>query len=440
MTTTPFVPSIIRKRALNYFKLIVIGSLCFLSYFFLRGKTDSSLIGFQFLIIIISAIFGYALLTREQNERRFFFVALVYLLLINCLYLLFNQIQFVFDGETYYLSTKYGLKYDGWFSAVQKLEQNGYVMEINDYGFILITLPIYKLFGQSLGFIILVLFNYIIHASTCVWLYKFCRCLFGKSSASVTTSLWCINPYIALYALSFSKESFFIFVSFGATYYTMILLKRFSIRKFLLWICFVSSTFLFKVYGPIIYILAYCLYKFFYRYMTPAKMTLFAVGCLTVALVGGAFLSRYISALGSGILEAELSYGSKGGIYQALNVINPFISPYPQFAESGDSSFVNNSTVYYSIINSGFALWGLMGFFHIISRNKHQYFPLVMMLLFNASVLIMVGFSMIARYTMTTSFIMFMFIPLGLEYYYEKKFIVPYLLFLIGITYMYNIR
>ena len=77
--------------------------------------------------------------------------------------------------------------------------------------------------------------------------------------------------------------------------------------------------------------------------------------------------------IAAGGIQDRLSMEKTNQLFKYLNIINAFVSPYP--AVNSTNQVVNLTTFQYEVMNSSFAIWGILGLYHCIKEKLSDLFP-----------------------------------------------------------------
>ena len=313
-----------------------------------------------------------------------------------------------------------------------------YVSDQSDWGGLAFTALGYILGGEEYGPFFSALLKILLYSWACVLIYKLFDTIFeNKEWIKIILGLVAFNSYVPYFATAGLKELVFAFVVVGAVYYVYSVLRNPSLVNFILFALFAILTFFFRAIFPIYFVAAYIICRFAMSLMTTKVMTIAIIALFLLVFLGAGFLQEKLPFIAGGIQERlDMERNSSG--FKYLNVINAFISPYPAVAKAHQP--VNLFNFQYEVVNSSFALFGLLGIYHSIKNELVDLYPTLIVLLANSLMLITVGFAMNARYTFPTIFCLYAFVPLGLAYSFERKWIVSYLSMILAITFLYNMR
>ena len=420
------------NKAIRYYGIVVLLYTLFSLSFILNCKAELSTVLFQSLILYISFGFFVFFQHRPLNSSEVFLDSVLYATLTSTIFL---GLDFVDRPNDSFFYASKGLivansEYDI-FTALVK-----YVSDQSDWGGLAFTALGYILGGEEYGPFFSALLKILLYSWACVLIYKLFDTIFeNKEWIKIILGLVAFNSYVPYFATAGLKELVFAFVVVGAVYYGV--LRNPSLVNFLLFALFAISTFFFRAIFPIYFVAAYIICRFAMSLMTTKVMTIAIIALFLLVVLGAGFLQEKLPFIAGGIQERlDMERNSSG--FKYLNVINAFISPYPAVAKAHQP--VNLFNFQYEVVNSSFALFGLLGIYHSIKNELVDLYPTLIVLLANSLMLITVGFAMNARYTFPTIFCLYAFVPLGLAYSFERKWIVSYLSVILAITFLYNMR
>lgn len=322
------------------------------------------------------------------------------------------------------------------------IDGNDYIIENTldsaDWGYSFIIGVFYDFFGIQLGFLMLSFFKIFIHLCTCILIYLIGIDLYDKGVSRIIVLLWGLNLGSVYWNTAFLKEGIFCFIIIVAIfglykYYKISGFKRYG--YLLLFIIFTVLSAFFREIMPLFFIITFILFSFFKRLST-RYLGIIILGILLLTYVATELIAYLIPAAAGGFIQREESFS--GGIMALLNIVNPFLCPYPTL------DILNNQTTNiqvavfasYNIVLSYFVIMGLI---YCIKNKLILLYPFIFILMLNSIMLIAYGFSMNYRYIYITSPLAFILMPYG-NLYYKKKFFFPYVLIITVITLMYNLR
>lgn len=421
-------------KAIRYYGIVVLLYTLFSLSFILNGKAELSTVLFQSLILYISFGFFVFFQHRPLNSSEVYLDSVLYATLTSIIFL---GLDFVDRPNDSFFYASKGLivansEYDI-FTALAK-----YVSDQSDWGGLAFTALGYILGGEEYGPFFSALLKILLYSWACVLIYKLFDKIFeNKEWIKIILGLVAFNSYVPYFATAGLKELVFAFVVVGAVYYVYSVLRNPSLVNFILFALFAILTFFFRAIFPIYFVAAYIICRFAMSLMTTKVMTIAIIVLFLLVVLGAGFLQEKLPFIAGGIQERlDMERNSSG--FKYLNVINAFISPYPAVAKAHQP--VNFFNFQYEVVNSSFALFGLLGIYHSIKNELVDLYPTLIVLLANSLMLITVGFAMNARYTFPTIFCLYAFVPLGLAYSFERKWIVSYLSVILAITFLYNMR
>lgn len=421
-------------KAIRYYGIVVLLYTFFSLGFILIGKAELNTVIFQSLILYISYGFFAFFQRRPLTSSEVFLDSILYATLTSTIFL---GLDFVDRPNDSFFYASKGLQVANsqfdFFTALTT-----FVDDQSDWGGLVFTAFGYILGGEEYGPFILVLLKILLYSWSCILLYKLFNTIYeNKEWIKIILGLVAFNSYVPYFATAGLKELVFAFVVVGAVYYVYCVLRNPSFVNFILFALFAILTFFFRAIFPIYFVAAYIICRFAMSLMTTKVMAVAIIALFLFVVLGVGFLQEKLPFIAGGIQERlDMERNSSG--FKYLNVINAFISPYPAVEKS--QQLVNLYNFQYEVINSSFALFCLLGIYRCIKKEMSDLYPILIVLIANSLMLITVGFAMNARYTFVTIFCFYAFAPLGLAYFFKWKFIFPYLLFILSLTFLYNMR
>ncbi len=421
-------------KAIRYYGIVVLLYTFFSLGFIFIGKAELNTVIFQSLVLYISYGFFAFFQRRPLTSSEVFLDSILYATLTSTI---FFGLDFVDRPNDSFFYASKGLQVANsqfdFFTALTT-----FVDDQSDWGGLVFTAFGYILGGEEYGPFILVLLKILLYSWACIILYKLFDTIYeNKEWIKIILGLVAFNSYVPYFATAGLKELVFAFVVVGAVYYVYCVLRNPSFVNFILFALFAILTFFFRAIFPIYFVAAYIICRFAMSLITTKVMVVAIIALFLFVVLGAGFLQEKLPFIAGGIQERlDMERNSSG--FKYLNVINAFISPYPAVEKS--QQLVNLYNFQYEVINSSFALFCLLGIYRCIKKEMSDLYPILIVLIANSLMLITVGFAMNARYTFVTIFCFYAFVPLGLAYFFKWKFIFPYLLFILSLTFLYNMR
>lgn len=421
-------------KAIRYYGIVVLLYTFFSLGFILIGKAELNTVIFQSLILYISFGFFAFFQRRPLTSSEVFLDSILYAALTSTI---FWGLDFVDRPNDSFFYASKGLQVANsqfdFFTALTT-----FVDDQSDWGGLVFTAFGYILGGEEYGPFILVLLKILLYSWTCILLYKLFNTIYeNKEWIKIILGLVAFNSYVPYFATAGLKELVFAFIVVLAVYYLYKVLQVPTLINFLLFAVFTITTFFFRAMFPIFFVFAFLAYKYFAFLLKPKIIMIAIAFGFVLVLFFSVLLQEYLPMAAGGIKD-RLSMEKANQMFKYLNVINAFVSPYP--AVNSTNQVVNLTTFQYGVMNSSFAIWGILGLYHCIKEKLSDLFPAMIILLMNSFMLIIYGFAMNARYTYVTIFCLYAFVPLGLAYYFRWKYIIPYLLFILSLSFVYNMR
>lgn len=421
-------------KAIRYYGIVVLLYTFFSLGFILIGKAELNTVIFQSLILYISFVFFAFFQRRPLTSSEVFLDSILYAALTSTI---FWGLDFVDRPNDSFFYASKGLQVANsqfdFFTALTT-----FVDDQSDWGGLVFTAFGYILGGEEYGPFILVLLKILLYSWTCILLYKLFNTIYeNKEWIKIILGLVAFNSYVPYFATAGLKELVFAFIVVLAVYYLYKVLQVPTLINFLLFAVFTITTFFFRAMFPIFFVFAFLACKYFAFLLKPKIIMIAIAFGFVLVLFFSVLLQEYLPMAAGGIKD-RLSMEKANQMFKYLNVINAFVSPYP--AVNSTNQVVNLTTFQYGVMNSSFAIWGILGLYHCIKEKLSDLFPAMIILLMNSFMLIIYGFAMNARYTYVTIFCLYAFVPLGLAYYFRWKYIIPYLLFILSLSFVYNMR
>lgn len=421
-------------QAVRYYGIIVLIYSLFSLAFILNGKADFDMVLFQNLILFVSYAFFVLIQYRQLSSIEVFLNSFFYAAFTGGLFWVLNFVDSPPDS-LYYSRVALRLA-DSQNNFWQDLLT--IIKDPSDWGGFVLSAFGYILGGKEYGPLLLVSLKILLYAWSCVVIYRLLDTIYeNKEWNKIILGLVAFNSYVPYFATSGLKELVFAFVVVLAVYYLYKELQVPSLLNFLLFAVFTISTFFFRAMFPIFFVFAFLVCKYFAFLLKPKIIMIAIVFGFISVLFFSVLLQEYLPMAAGGIQD-RLSMEKTNQLFKYLNIINAFVSPYP--AVNSTNQFVNLTTFQYGVMNSSFAIWGILGLYHCIKEKLSDLFPAMIILLMNSFMLIIYGFAMNARYTYMTIFCLYAFVPLGLAYYFKWKYMIPYLLFILSLSFVYNMR
>ena len=421
-------------KAIRYYGIVVLLYTFFSLGFILIGKAELNTVIFQSLILYISFGFFAFFQRRPLTSSEVFLDSILYAALTSTI---FWGLDFVDRPNDSFFYASKGLQVANsqfdFFTALTT-----FVDDQSDWGGLVFTAFGYILGGEEYGPFILVLLKILLYSWTYILLYKLFNTIYeNKEWIKIILGLVAFNSYVPYFATAGLKELVFAFIVVLAVYYLYKVLQVPTLINFLLFAVFTITTFFFRAMFPIFFVFAFLACKYFAFLLKPKIIMIAIAFGFVLVLFFSVLLQEYLPMAAGGIKD-RLSMEKANQMFKYLNVINAFVSPYP--AVNSTNQVVNLTTFQYGVMNSSFAIWGILGLYHCIKEKLSDLFPAMIILLMNSFMLIIYGFAMNARYTYVTIFCLYAFVPLGLAYYFRWKYIIPYLLFILSLSFVYNMR
>ena len=420
--------------AVRYYGIIALIYSLFSLIFILNGKADFDTVLFQNLILFVSYAFFVLIQYRQLSSIEVFLNSFFYAAFTSGLFWALDYVDTPPDTLYYSrVALKLANSQNNFWSDVFAM-----IKDPSDWGGTVLSAFGYILGGKEYGSLVLVSLKIFLYAWACVVIYRLLDTIYeNKEWNKIILGLVAFNSYVPYFATSGLKELVFAFIVVLAVYYLYKVLQVPTLINFLLFAIFTITTFFFRAMFPIFFVFAFMACKYFAFLLKP-KIIMIAIASGFVLVLFFSFLLQEYLPMAAGGIQDRLSMEKTNQLFKYLNIINAFVSPYP--AVNSTNQFVNLTTFQYGVMNSSFAIWGILGLYHCIKEKLSDLFPAMIILLMNSFMLIIYGFAMNARYTYVTIFCLYAFVPLGLAYYFKWKYMIPYLLFILSLSFVYNMR
>ena len=425
----PISGSIIRK----YSGISGILFLFLFVFYTLSHRTDG-ILEFQLLSLVL-CLFSIVIGTRCKKISQIIIVILSFQIFSLIGMTFFDPAENIADKENYEDFVREMLEMKSvkeLLSPIINFEMTGYT-DISDMGY---SLPLYicvYLFGWDAGLFIMGLLKLLCHTISVVFIYKLSYSYIGFKNSMFVALLWGLNINNSFFILAGLKESLFVVAVLYAVYRMYIQIQRPCLKNFFIFLFLSFFTILFRVVFPAFFILTYIGYLVLFEIRSKKLRYLIAaiafVLCLVTVMI--IFSSSFQTIMY--MMEEDEEY-TKVPIY--LKIINGFIYPYPCIRLDGAKA--NLLVASYSAIHTSFAIFAIMGLFYVVKYKTRQLFPILGVFSLNTLMLILTGFSMNIRFLYPTHILYYVFIPIGIAYYYKRLIYVPYMCFVFLIVVMYN--
>lgn len=309
-------------------------------------------------------------------------------------------------------------------------------VDYGDWGYFYLMGVFYNTLGSAGAELGLALFKIFAHLVSCLLLFKLSINYLGRKEAAIVCAFWGLNVYTLYFVTSGLKEPIFEVLSITATYLLVKCLKKLTLNRVLFFVLVVTLTAFFRTIYPFYYILTFLGFKFFKDFINK-NIIYFLICWLFFVLLGSSIVMILYPDAAGLIMDKERNYDAYGNSYILLNIINVFISPYPN-VKIGEQA-VNLYTASFAIIHICIVYFALTGIYYAIKEKKYELYPILSVYLMNGAMLAFAGFSMNARYHYPLWGLYYMFIPIGIKYL-SKKFYIPYICGVFLITFLYNFR
>lgn len=314
-----------------------------------------------------------------------------------------------------------------------------HTLDYADWGYCFIVGIFYQIFGCSFGPKILNIFNIIIHLFTCKIIYNIIADFFSKDTAQKVTLLWGLNLGAVYWNSAFLKESFFCFVISLAAYCLYKFCSGGERKSILYFLCFMTClvlTAFFRMVVPLFLLVSFGSY-FIFKRLPSSFLALFVISILLSTYFAMDLVANLFPEAAGGFSQREQNYAT--GILSLLNVVNPFICPYPAISLT-NNQVANIQVSVFAAYNIICAYFTIAGIWSCLGKNLYNLYPIIIILMLNSIMLIAYGFSMNYRYIYIVSPLAYLFIPFGISYIHKRFLFIPYVLVVIFLTFLYNNR
>ena len=383
------------------------------------------------IIQITSLIFflGAFTLGIRLNTRSVFILIFFYQAILSIFFFLSKSFEYNVDYFSYSYIARLPIK------DIPKE-----TIDFSDWGYSLILHNMYKLGGGRIGGDLLVcILNIFTQIPTTYFVWKLTKKLFSEKEAKIAILLWGLNIYSIWFNATGLKESIFVFIITGSSYYMYMFMQSKKTKYLLPFLLFVISSIFFRYYVTIFFVIVFFLRIFFQKLYEKYFLHLCLIS-LAIILFGDIMIAKYFSDVMAIVLQREALWKDQNIIIGTVfNVISAFISPYPAINFTNQN--VNLLTSIFSVFKVFFSVWGLYGMFILIRNRQSHTYPLINILFFNILLTIISGFSLNYRYMHITMPLYTIFIAYGFKCCQYKKiisfFYIPVVLILMVI---YNLR
>ena len=413
-----------------------ITGILFLSLFIFYALTHNTngILEFQAISLIL-CLFSIIIGTKCNKISHILIVILSFQIFSLIGMSFFDPAEDIADKENYEDFVREMLKMNSvedLLSPITSLEVTGY-SDISDMGY---SLPLYicvYLFGWDVGLFVMGILKLLCHTISVVFIYKLSCTFIGIKNSMFVALLWGLNINNSFFILAGLKESLFVIAVLYAVYRMYTQIQRPCLKNIFLFLFASFLTILFRAVFPAFFILTYIGY--FVIFKIRSKRLKYLIAAITFVLCFVAVLIIFSSSFQTimYMMEEDEEF-TKAPIY--LKIINGFVYPYPCIRIDGAKA--NLLVASYSAIHASFAIFAIMGLFYVIKNKQKQLFPLIGVFSLNTLMLIITGFSMNIRFLYPTHILYYVFIPIGITYYFKRKIYVPYMCFVFLIVVMYN--
>lgn len=422
------------------FAILFVFSSC---YFFLSNNIpfDSGWIPLQFstfLIAIVGLFFG----SISPSLKKVLCISVICQLFNHII--LFNSSMPTMSGDadSYIFAAKKVAAYPNLFEGFKAFLHGiagSYYDDLSDLGYISILSSLYCFGGEDVGNFLDVVLKILAHIATVFYIYKifvkFVDCRKSKYYGLISGLIFGVSVFPAYYSYGILKESYFTFVLVLSVYRLYKLACKFSLKNLLVFLLCVFWTYMFREIIPFYFIVAYAMYLYL-RKKNPIYTQIVVVTLFVLSIVGISIMMTVFPYLENTFAAREEKYDAST-IGMMMNMTGPFLSPIPALNKYNVNS--NLCVFSYGVINISFAYFALLGIYNTLKNGIACLYPMLFVLLLNSIMVILTGYAINARYTYIVAPLYYSFIPFGFKYH-RKIYLLGYIITIVGLTYIYNVR
>lgn len=417
-------------------KYTILTGIFFLALFlyYIFGYQTNGILEFQAMALVLG-LCAIIIGSKCKNLSQVLIIILVFQFFSLVGMSFFDPAEEIGDKENYEAGVREMLKMRS-FSDVIKPITNPEITsdgDISDMGY---SIPLYLcvyLFGWDAGMIVMGILKLLCHVLSVIIIYKLSCNYIGERNAQLVALIWGLNMNNSFFILAGLKESLFVIAVLYAVSRLYSQIQKPCLSNLVLFVFASFLTILFRAVFPAFFILTYIGYLVFFN--IESKSIRYILVTMSVAFSFYVVILIFSSSFESILIRMEEDEEfTKVPIY--LKILNGFIAPYPCLRIDGAKS--NLMVAAYSVIHSSFSVFAVLGMFYVIKKKIKELFPILGVLCLNIAMLVITGFSMNVRFLYPTHILYYVFIPIGLAYYYKRVYYVPYLLLLFVIVMKYN--
>ena len=420
---------------------IIFGVFMLSGLFFAKESIEE-----PFLLIELACgsicIAGLSLSTRIKNINQLlfciFFSSLIISIATRVFFLGYYHKPFGLAGDSYTYDRMVTPLLDKSFTLL--ITSNH--IDIDDLGYPYILYHIYKLAGDiEFGRILIILFNSSLLICSSYLLYRLAILLgFTIRDSIIGAGLYGFNPFLYITSSVGLKEVIFCFLIISSLYHMFNWKLRKEPLSFLLSLCFILSTLFFRT--------ALCLMLLISLGVCAITTDSNKKGILRFLIICGfcspifanvileSFTGISIEMI-MAVAQARNSVMGSGIIGPIVQVCAAIFGPFPNFYRLEEYAMLFSGGI---LLKSMLNIFFLIGIWKIIHNLNYKFYPLVLYSLFGIIFVILSGVALDMRFAITF-FPSFILISLyGIKGIHKTRLFYIYLLFLIIITLLYNVR
>lgn len=330
------------------------------------------------------------------------------------------------------------------FDGIQSISP---AITIGDYGFSVWLKLIYTLgWNEVSSQTILIIVNSILVTIGIYIGYKLALLLFSKNFAKVFVLFLISIQYLIHNSVGGCKESLFLLILVISAYYMQRSIQEKSLKTTILFILSTSFIFFFREIICVMYFFAYGVgYFFSFKNNRPFVKIIVILGGILGSLGIGLFLrATGLSSLDQVSSVSEARMGENGGtIGMVVGVVSSLVGPFPNIiGQDPDRPEYFYNFMYF--IKMYFSFYFLIGVYLIIKKRVWQFVPELSVVFMTIIMCVVAAVSLDIRYQFTMLIQYFLIATYGINNQIEIKnlrlYRIPYIVMVIVLIYMYNLR
>ena len=335
-----------------------------------------------------------------------------------------------------YSQIAFQIKDMNWIESIRVIER--YFYDLSDYGYPLFLKCVYTLGGSLENSIILLIFiNCVMQTIVCIMTYDLSNMLlYDRYKSQWITLLWGLNTASVYLNASGLKEPLFLFLSVATIWSIYKCKERKNIGWHILVWMLITSTWFFRYYLSLFFIIIYIGYYWF-PYLYNRYFGVICIVSIVLCLYFTSLLVYYFPAIYYALLNTEETFSSNGILFKYVSYLLAFLSPIPKYFQVATPQDL--IMLVYSIVKFSFSIFVLLGSYFFIKHKKTQFYPLISIVLFNVLLLIVSGHMIEYRYSYVIMPCFFILMIAGMEYR-NKYLTTVYLFFSAFIILLFNLR